>query len=338
MSVETTAGEGSGKKESRQAFLLRYIQQNHYISIDEITRLFSVTTQTARRDVMALEQLGRVRRLHGGAATITAIDPIALRQRRTENAAQKAKVAAIVADIVPDGAAVFIDTGTTCEAVAQALMSRRDLRVVTYSLRVATILSENSTFSIAVPGGFVRPVDGGVFQEDTADYVRRFKFDLAIISVSGIDDDGDICDDDHAEVAVVSAALAQSGRKILAVELEQVRQACAGQTRLVAGCRYPGHRRSAADSAARKGARQRRRGSYLKLGFGQCLSSVEGVKRHCQQGAVAGTGQPRDCGRAPTFAKSVRNPVPDDWSAPSARCAGSRRSPGQKDAGALPAQ
>ncbi len=219
MSVEaTTGGEGSGKKESRQAFLLRYIQQNHYISIDEITRLFSVTTQTARRDVMALEQMGRVRRLHGGAATITAIDPIALRQRRTENAAQKAKVAAIVADLVPDGAAVFIDTGTTCEAVALALMSRRDLRVVTYSLRVATILSENSSFSIAVPGGFVRPVDGGVFQEDTADYVRRFKFDLAIISVSGIDDDGDICDDDHAEVAVVSAALAQSGRKILAVD------------------------------------------------------------------------------------------------------------------------
>ncbi|PWK67625.1 DeoR family transcriptional regulator [Aminobacter sp. AP02] len=206
------------KKSARQAQLLGYLEKNHYVSIEEITTLYGVTTQTARRDIMALEQSGKVRRLHGGATISTPVEPSVLRQRRVENAAAKEKIGRLTADLVPDGAAVFIDTGTTCEAVARALVRRRDLRVVTYSLRVATTLSESTDFAIAVPGGFVRQVDGGVFREETAEYIRRFKFDVAIISVSGVDLDGDIGDDDHAEVAAVSAAMRQAERTIMAVD------------------------------------------------------------------------------------------------------------------------
>ncbi len=206
------------KKTRRQTLLLGHLEKNHYISIDEITEMFGVTTQTARRDIMALEQDGRVRRLHGGATIATPVDPDTYRQRRVDNAGLKECIGQLTADLVADGAAVFIDTGTTCEAVARSLLKRRDLRVVTYSLRVATTLSESSSFAVAVPGGFVRQVDAGVFREETADYIRKFKFDVAIISVSGIDQDGDIGDDDHAEVAAVSAAMRQAERVILAVD------------------------------------------------------------------------------------------------------------------------
>ncbi len=216
-SDEQLAGDGT-KKSTRQAELLRLIEQTHYVSIEEIAERFAVTTQTARRDVIALELTGQVRRLHGGVTIATPVDALTRRQRRIENATEKERIGALVAEIIPDGAAVFIDTGTTCEAIAYALLRRRDLRIVTYSLRVATIFSENSNFALVIPGGFVRPVDGGVFREDTADYIRRFKFDFAVISVSGIDQAGDICDDDYAEVSAVSAALAQTERTILAVD------------------------------------------------------------------------------------------------------------------------
>lgn len=216
--MDEQAAGGEDKKTRRQMLLLRHLEKNHYISIEEITAMFGVTTQTARRDIMALEQDGRVRRLHGGATIATPVDPAIYRQRRVDNAALKERIGQLTADLVPDGAAVFLDTGTTCEAVARALLNRRDLRVVTYSLRVATTLSECSTFAVAVPGGFVRQVDAGVFREETADYIRKFKFDIAVISVSGIDQDGDIGDDDHAEVAAVSAAMKQAETIILAVD------------------------------------------------------------------------------------------------------------------------
>ena len=218
MTIPLEGAEAANKKARRQALLLQEIEQRHYVSIEEITRRYSVTTQTARRDIMALEEQGKVRRLHGGVALAVPLDPGTYRRRRTDQAAEKAGIAAVVASLIPDGATLFLDTGTTCEAIARALLAKERLRIVTYSLRVAALISEHSDFTLAIPGGFVRPIDGGVSGEDTADFIRRFKFDYAVLSVSGIDDDGDLCDDDHTEVAIVSAAMKQAAQSILAVD------------------------------------------------------------------------------------------------------------------------
>ncbi|UXO85135.1 DeoR/GlpR family DNA-binding transcription regulator [Brucella intermedia] len=212
------SGPGGNKKEIRQQALLQWIENSHYVSLEEIAERFHVTTQTARRDIADLEHRGKVRKLHGGVSQLTPLDPVTYRQRRHDRADEKVRIAEAVVALIPDGATVFLDTGTTCEAIANALVSRERLHLVTYSLRSAAIISEKTDFTLAVPGGFVRPFDGGMFQEDTPEFIRRFKFDYAIISVSGIDDDGDLCDDDHTEVAVVSAALGQAAHKLLAVD------------------------------------------------------------------------------------------------------------------------
>ncbi|WP_144409515.1 DeoR/GlpR family DNA-binding transcription regulator [Martelella endophytica] len=206
------------KKTRRQQALIRFLEQYHYMSLEEIAQRFSVTTQTARRDIQDLEHAGKVRRLHGGATLSMSVDPLVYRARRVENAEAKEIIARLVAARIYDGATIFLDTGTTCEAIARALVGHKGLRVVTYSLRVANILSEGTDFTIAVPGGFVRQVDAGVFHQETAEFIRRFKFELAVIAVSGIDVAGDICDDDHAEVEAVQAAMQQAERTLLAVD------------------------------------------------------------------------------------------------------------------------
>ena len=212
------SGSGSRKKEIRQQMLLQWVENSHYVSLEEIAEQFRVTTQTARRDIADLEHQGKVRRLHGGVSQLAPLDPVTYRQRRRDRMDEKARIAEAVVALIPDNATVFLDAGTTCEAIAKALISKERLHVVTYSLRSAAIISEKTDFTLAVPGGFVRPIDGGMFQGDTPEFIRRFKFDYAIISVSGIDDDGDLCDDDHTEVAVVSAALGQAAHKLLAVD------------------------------------------------------------------------------------------------------------------------
>jgi DeoR family glycerol-3-phosphate regulon repressor len=210
--------EDGGKKERRQAFLIRYIEQHNYITLDDIVSLCSVTRQTARRDIMALEQQGKLRRTHGGAVISLPLETGIYHQRRVANADAKAAIARKVSELVPDNASVFLDTGTTCEAIARALIAREKLRVVTYSLKVATILSDNTDFTVAVPGGFIRNVDAAVFSENAQSFIRAFKFDYVIISVSGIDEEGDIGDDDYAEVGAVRAAMQQAGRVILAID------------------------------------------------------------------------------------------------------------------------
>lgn len=206
-------------KKTRQSQLMLRLEANRFVSLEEIASTFSVTTQTARRDLMDLEDEGLVRRLHGGAMLAAPpIDFPTYRRRRIENAEGKRRIGGRIAELLADGSSAFLDTGSTCESVAHALTVRRGLRVVTYGLRAATVLSEVESFAVAVPGGFVRHGDAGVFRHDVVEFISAFKFDTAIVSVSGIDEQGDMGDDDHGEVQAVRAAMRQSHRVILAVD------------------------------------------------------------------------------------------------------------------------
>lgn len=208
----------SGKKARRQQALLQLLEAAGYVSVEEISERFQVTTQTARRDIADLTVTGRVRRHHGGVALAPAIDVVTYRQRRIDRIEAKRRIAQRVASVVPDGAAIYLDCGTTCEAIAEALTQRSGLKVVTCNLRAATLLGDQTDFTIAVPGGFVRNADGSVFGEDAAEFIKRFRFDMAIISVSGVELDGRLADDDYREVALARAAIGISQKVLLAVD------------------------------------------------------------------------------------------------------------------------
>jgi len=207
-----------GKKGRRQQALLELLETTGYVSVEQIAERFQITTQTARRDIADLSALGRVTRHHGGVALAMGIDVVTYRQRRIERVDAKRRIAQEVVALVPDGASVYLDCGTTCEAIADALVQRSALKVVTCNLRAASLLGERTDFTIAVPGGFVRNADGSVFGEGAADFLRSFRFDLAIISVSGIEMDGRMADDDHQEVALARTAIALSRTVLLAVD------------------------------------------------------------------------------------------------------------------------
>lgn len=52
-----------------------------------------------------------------------------------------------MAGMVQDGDRLFINSGTTALAVAEALKARRNLHIVTNSLAVATALGRNRPFA-----------------------------------------------------------------------------------------------------------------------------------------------------------------------------------------------
>ncbi len=81
---------------------------------------------------------------------------------------------------------------------------------------MATILSQNENFEVIVTGGVVRSRDTGVTGEATIDFVKQFKIDFGVISVSGIDSEGTLLDFDYHEIRVGQAIIANS-RKVFLV-------------------------------------------------------------------------------------------------------------------------
>ena len=200
----------------RQRKIVELVKSLGFVSIESLSTHFSVTPQTIRRDINELTQAGRLNRYHGGAGLSSSVENVAYTARKVMCLAEKRRIARLLAEHIPDNASLFIDIGTTTEEVANALIHHKGLRIITNNLNVATILSENEDFEVIVAGGVVRSRDRGITGKATIDFIRQFKIDFGIISVSGIDADGCLLDFDYQEVGVGQTIISNS-RKVYLV-------------------------------------------------------------------------------------------------------------------------
>ena len=194
------------------------------VSVDGLAAHFDVTLQTIRRDLSILADHGKLQRVHGGAILPSTIANIGYLDRRDLNEAAKAAIAQAVARDIPNGCSVFLDIGTTTEAVARALLGHRDIMVLTNNLNVANILIDNPSCEIIVVGGLLRRTDGGLVGTVATQAITQFKFDLAVISCSALDEDGDMLDYDIQEVGVSQTILKQARRSFLVADQSKFRR------------------------------------------------------------------------------------------------------------------
>jgi DeoR family transcriptional regulator, glycerol-3-phosphate regulon repressor len=202
----------------RQDLILELIQKSGFVTIDELVDHFDVTPQTIRRDLNILARQNLLRRHHGGAGVDSSTVNTAYHARKIMDLEAKEKIARELVKLIPDGASLFINIGTTTETIAKALLGHRNLRIVTNNLHVATTLSAKEDFNVIIAGGEVRNRDGGIVGEATRDFINQFKMDFGIIGISGIHSDGSLLDFDYREVRVAQTIIANSRQVLLAAD------------------------------------------------------------------------------------------------------------------------
>ncbi|MDG5468543.1 DeoR family transcriptional regulator [Deltaproteobacteria bacterium IMCC39524] len=200
----------------RQQEILLLVQQQAFVAIETLAQNFQVTPQTIRRDINTLCDQQLLTRYHGGAGLSTNVENVEYSARQVMNLDEKRCIAELTAKQIPDRASIFINIGTTTEEVAKALQNHTGLRIITNNLKVAVILRSNPSFEIIIPGGAVRPRDGGITGEATLDFIRQFKVDFGIIGISSIDADGTLLDFDYHEVRVTQAII-ENARQVFLV-------------------------------------------------------------------------------------------------------------------------
>ena len=202
----------------RQQAIVDLANRSGYVSIDAMARRFGVSTQTVRRDIQRLCERKLLLRQHGGASLAPGSDKLAYTNRKGRRVREKQAIARLLARQIPNRASLFIDIGTTMEAVAGALLSHEGLRIVTNHIGVASILSERTDFVIILAGGLVRKRDRAVTGDLTSEFLRRFKVGYAIFSIGAIDDDGDLLDYDYRDVQMSRDVLANSRRRYVVAD------------------------------------------------------------------------------------------------------------------------
>ncbi len=122
------------KQAQRHGAIIEMPRLQGYVSTEELAEHFDVSPQTIRRDLNDLADQNMIQRHHGGATLPSCSVNAAYNDRKVMWSVEKARIAQRVACQIPDGATLFIDIGTTPEAVAHALINHKNLLVVTNNL------------------------------------------------------------------------------------------------------------------------------------------------------------------------------------------------------------
>ncbi|WP_425046471.1 DeoR/GlpR family DNA-binding transcription regulator [Primorskyibacter sp. S87] len=206
----------------RQTDILEIARTEGRVTVDGLADRFDVTVQTIRRDLSELADAGHLDRVHGGAVLRSGVVNIGYQDRRALNEDAKIRIAQACASDIPDGSSVFLNIGTSTEAVAQALGQHKGLMVVTNNINVANILAPNEDCQIVLAGGVLRRSDGGMTGALTESTIRQFRFDYAVIGCSALDVAGDMLDFDIQEVHVSQTIIAQSRRVFVVADQSKI--------------------------------------------------------------------------------------------------------------------
>lgn len=202
----------------RHPEILEIARRQGKVTVEGLAQHFDVTLQTIRRDLADLASSGQLERVHGGAVLPSGTTNIGYEDRRSLHSDEKRAIASACAKDIPNGVSLFLNIGTSTEAVAQELMHHKNLMVVSNNINVANILAGNNDCEIIVTGGQLRRADGGLIGNLATETIRQFKFDLAVIGCSAMDREGDILDFDIQEVSVSQAILRQSRKTFLVAD------------------------------------------------------------------------------------------------------------------------
>lgn len=202
----------------RHSDILEIARKNGKVTVEQLAEHFGVTLQTIRRDLTELAETNKLERVHGGAVLPSGTTNIQYEERRNLNEAAKLAIAGACAAHIPEGCSVFLNIGTSTEAVARQLIRHRNLMLVTNNMNVARIFGENTQSQTIVTGGTLRRSDNGLVGTVAVDAIKQFKFDYAVIGCSAMDEDGDLLDFDVEEVAVSQTIIAQSRKCFLVVD------------------------------------------------------------------------------------------------------------------------
>jgi DeoR/GlpR family transcriptional regulator of sugar metabolism len=193
---------------SRRERLRGLIRADGFLPVAAICRRLRVSAATARRDLAAVSADGRITRTRGGALADYNAAFASVGERATRARTAKGRIAAAALRRFPRTGTVFLDAGTTVQALARQLLRRRDftgLTIVTNSLPVATMLGGAPGLELHVLGGTFLHRQAVLFGHDTIRALARWRFAAAFLGGEGLDAAG--VSNSHADIATFQRAV-----------------------------------------------------------------------------------------------------------------------------------
>ncbi len=203
------------KMKQRRAAILQRLETDRLLSVTALAEELGVTVVTIRSDLDAMEQEGLLQRVSGGAVPVKEKAPFA-GGRSLQNTAQKQQIARSAAAQIQDGAVLFINSGTTTHALAQALKNKKNLNIVTNSIAVALELGNVPTFRVILLGGEINSNFAFTYGVSAQEQLDIYRVDWAILTLDGISTREGLTTY-HPEEILINSMMMQRAKQVMIV-------------------------------------------------------------------------------------------------------------------------
>ncbi|MBW7457608.1 DeoR/GlpR family DNA-binding transcription regulator [Paenibacillus sepulcri] len=188
-------------QEERILAIKAYLEQHQRVSIQDICEIFNVSRDTARRDLLKMDELGIINRTHGGAVLPQKNKEIyEYKERLVRQSGNKRDIGLYAASLIKDGDFILMDASTTVQFTADHLASR-DVAVVTNSIDIADALSRKERVRTYLLGGELNPQHRFLYGQSTIAKLSDYQVDKLFLGACGItvnglsyphEEDGDV--------------------------------------------------------------------------------------------------------------------------------------------------
>lgn len=168
--------------------ILTQLQQNGSISVTQLSEMFKVSEVTIRKDLSYLEQQKKLYRTHGSAILLSPyIGDRHVNEKEKKNVAEKRAIGIKAASLISAGDSIIIASGTTMTFLAHEIVPEDHLTVITASVPVTAVLSQDPKVDVIQLGGITRSSSVSVVGPFAEEMLRHFNCSKLFIGVDGID-------------------------------------------------------------------------------------------------------------------------------------------------------
>lgn len=168
----TQAARAARTATDRQAFIRDQVHQSGSVTVDNLVATLGVSRMTVHRDLDALELVGVLRKVRGGAtAARSSLFESDLPYRLTAAVEAKAAIGRAAAELLERGQAVLCDESTTTMAALRAYDPIETITVITNCLATMQFVTDSTQHRLISLGG---------------DYVPRYQAFLGILCEKAI--------------------------------------------------------------------------------------------------------------------------------------------------------
>ncbi len=175
-------------KQERFEKISLMINTDGKVNVSDLSRMFSTSEVTIRRDLVEMDRLGLLHRVHGGAIRRdwdVSESPV-LKRMREETEAKK-RIGERAASLVKPGETIFLGSGSTVLEVARHLSKNISISVITNSLPVANLLADQDSIDLVVIGGMLRQSELSLVGHIAEQALREFRADHVFMGMRAID-------------------------------------------------------------------------------------------------------------------------------------------------------